>query len=152
MYSQYNSNPYQPLRADTEGNGSQASNKRKQIQKVINYSRPFLEGWSQEPLMLINFNLENMAQCNTRFTALYYLLECYWSFCRPIINSKPPLKSMDLCHWYIILGGRIKTPSEVRNHPQGTPKFTQLDYIDQRVNSSPLGICHTAQLKIIGVT
>ena len=46
VYSQYSSNPYQPLRADTEGNGSQArkSNNRKQIRKVINYSRPFLEG------------------------------------------------------------------------------------------------------------
>ena len=30
--------------------------------------------------------------------------------------------------WSIILGGGIKTPSEVWNHPQGTPKFTQLDY------------------------
>ena len=44
MYYQYNSNPYQPLRADTEGNGSQARNKRKQIRKAIKYSRPFLEG------------------------------------------------------------------------------------------------------------
>ena len=32
------------------------------------------------------------------------------------------------------LKGRVKTPSAVWNHPQGTPKFTQLDYIDQRVN------------------
>ena len=33
VYSQYSSNPYQSLRADTEGNGSQAckGNKRKQI-------------------------------------------------------------------------------------------------------------------------
>ena len=148
MYSQYSSNLYQSLRAVTEGNGSQAWNKRKQIQKAINYSRPFLDGWSQEPLTLIDFNLENMAQCSTRFTALYYFLECYWSFGRPIINLKPkwhnPLKLMNLCHWSIILGGRIKTPSEVLNHPQGTPKFTQLDYIDQRVNSAPPGICHTA--------
>ena len=31
--------------------------------------------------------------------------------------------------------GGVKTPSAVWNHPQGTPKFTQLDYIDQRVNT-----------------
>ena len=31
--------------------------------------------------------------------------------------------------------GTVKTPSSVGNHPQGTPKFTQLDYIDQRVNT-----------------
>ena len=77
MYYQYNSNPYQSLRADTERNGSQARNERKQIWKAINYNRPFLKGWSQDPLTLIDFNLENMAQCNTRFTALYYFLECY---------------------------------------------------------------------------
>ena len=92
-------------------------------------------------------NLENMAQCNTRFTALYYFLEYYWSLCRPIVNSKPkwlnPLKSMNLCDWSIILGGGIKTPYEVRNHHQGTPKLTQLDYIDQRVNCA-LGVCPTA--------
>ena len=43
VYSQYSSNPYQPLRADTEGNVSQArkGNNRKQIEKAINYSRPF---------------------------------------------------------------------------------------------------------------
>ena len=44
VYSQYISNSYQPLKADTEGNGSQAckGNKRKQIRKAINDSRPFL--------------------------------------------------------------------------------------------------------------
>ena len=31
--------------------------------------------------------------------------------------------------------GAVKTPSSVGNHPQGTPKFIQLDYIDQRVNT-----------------
>ena len=121
MYSQYNSDPYQPLRADTEGNVSQARNKRKQIQKVINYSRPFLKGWSQEPLTLIDFNLENVVQCNTRFTALYYFLECYWSLCRPIINSKlkwlNALKSMNSCYWSIILVGGIKVTSENRQMP-----------------------------------
>ena len=77
MYSQHISNPYQPLRADTEGNGSQArkGNIHTQIRKVINYSRPFLEGWRQEPLTLIDFNLENMTQCNTIFTDLYSFLE-----------------------------------------------------------------------------
>ena len=35
---------------------------------------------------------------------------------------------------YPFVGG-VKTPSEVWNHPQGTPKCTQLDYIDQRVNT-----------------
>ena len=29
----------------------------------------------------------------------------------------------------------VKTPSVVWNHPQGTPKFTQLDYIDQGVDT-----------------
>ena len=80
-----------------------------------------------------------MAQCNTWFTALYYFFESCWSLCRLIINLKPkwlnPLKSMNLCDWSIILGGRIKTPSEVRNHPRGTPKFTQLEYSQQMVNT-----------------
>ena len=120
VYYQYNSNPYEPLRADTEGNSSQAHNKHQQIQKAINYSRPFLEGLSQEPLPLIDFNLENMAQCNTRFTALCYFLECYWSCCRLIINLKPkwlnPLKSINSYDWSIILVGGIKTPSEMGNY------------------------------------
>ena len=55
-----------------------------------------------------------------------------------------PLKSINLCHWSIILGGRVKTPSEVRNYPEGTPKFTQLDYSWQRVNTVPLGVYPTA--------
>ena len=42
MYYEYNSNPYQLLRADTEGNGSQARNKYKKMWKAINYSWPFL--------------------------------------------------------------------------------------------------------------
>ena len=29
--------------------------------------------------------------------------------------------------------GRVKTPSAVWNHPQGAPKFTQLDSLNQRV-------------------
>ena len=63
MYSKYISTLYQPLRADREWKGSQSckGNNRKQMRKAINYSRPFLEGWSQEPLKLIDFNLENMA-------------------------------------------------------------------------------------------
>ena len=123
VYSQYSSNTYQPLRADTEGNGIQAckGKNHKQIRKVINYSQPFPEGWSQEPLTSTNFNLENMAQCNIIFTDLNYFLECYWSFCRPIVNSKRkwlnPLKSMNLCDWSIILGGAIKVPSENRQMP-----------------------------------
>ena len=121
MYYQYNSNPYQQLRADTEGNGSQACNKHKQIRKVINYSQPFLEGCSQEPLTLIDFNLENMAQCNTRFTAVYYFFECYWSGCRPIVNSKSkclnPLKSTNSCKWSIILVSGIRVTSENRQTP-----------------------------------
>ena len=39
IYYQYNTNPYQPLRADTEGNGSQARNKYKQILKMINFNQ-----------------------------------------------------------------------------------------------------------------
>ena len=31
---------------------------------MINYSQPFLKGWSQEPLKLIDFNLENMVLWN----------------------------------------------------------------------------------------
>ena len=44
MYSQYNSNPYQPLKADTEGNGSQARNKRKQIRKRLTTADLFSKG------------------------------------------------------------------------------------------------------------
>ena len=68
-----------------------------------------------------------MAQCNTIFTALYYFLKCEWLFCKPIVSAKPkmpsPLSSIYPHHWSIILGGRIKTPSEVWNHPQGTTIF-----------------------------
>ena len=75
-----------------------------------------------------------MAKCNTIFTALYYFLECYWSFCKLIEGAKPTMPnllwSINPHDWSIILGGWIKTPSEVWNHPQGTPKFTQLDYIN----------------------
>ena len=73
-----------------------------------------------------------MAPCNTIFPALYYFLKCYWSFSKPIIGAKPKmpslLRSINQHDWSIILGGRIKIPSEVWNHLQGTPKFTQLDY------------------------
>ena len=77
MYSHYIGNIYQPLRADIEWNGSQVhkGNNRKQIRKAINYSRPFLKGWRKEPLTLIDFNLENMGQCNIKFPDLYYFLE-----------------------------------------------------------------------------
>ena len=37
--------------------------------------------------------------------------------------------------------GRGKNFSEVRNNPQGTPKFILFDYSYQRVNRVPLGIC-----------
>ena len=62
-----------------------------------------------------------MAQCNTIFTAVYYFLESFWSGCRPIVNSKSkwlnPLKPINSYNWSIILGGRVKTPSENRQMP-----------------------------------
>ena len=85
-------------------------------------------------------NLENVTKCNIIFTALYYFLACYWSGCRPIVNSKPkflnPLKSMNLCHWSIILGGGIKTSTEVRNHTQGTSFSVRLQLAEGEYSTS----------------
>ena len=62
-----------------------------------------------------------------------------WSGCRPIVNLKPkwvnPLRSISLHDWTKSFCRRVKTPSAVWNHPQGIPKFTQLDYRHQRVDT-----------------
>ena len=40
-----------------------------QILTTFNHSQPFLEGWSQKPLMLIDINLEDTTNCNNIFVA-----------------------------------------------------------------------------------
>ena len=65
-------------------------------------------------------NLENMAQSNKIFTDLYYFLEFLLVRLQTnnIVNLKPkwlnPHKSMNSSDWSIILGGRLKFPSENR--------------------------------------
>ena len=67
-----------------------------------------------------------MAQCNTRFTALYYFPKYDWSNYRPIICSKLKM----FCYLVLVnshdcescgiltLRGGVKMPSEVVNYQQ----------------------------------
>ena len=119
---------------------------RKVILNMIKFSRPFLVGWSEETLKLMRAITENIARCNIIFSDLDYFRECYWSGCRPIANSKSkwfnPCKSMDCCYWSLTLERWVKTPSAVWNHPQGTTKFTRLDYRHQRTAPPAVTILH----------
>ena len=62
-----------------------------------------------------------MAQCNNRFTALYYFHKYDWSNYKPIVCSKPKLlshlRSINSHDWSITLGGRFKVPSENSQPP-----------------------------------
>ena len=74
---------------------------RKQTPKTIHFNRP---------------HLGNLAQCNTRFTALYYFHKYNWPNSKPIVCSEPKM----FCHlvlvnshdWSVTLRGGIKVPSE----------------------------------------
>ena len=79
---------------------------RKEISKMTNFNRP---------------HLGNIAQCNNKFTALYYFPKYDWPNYKPIKCFKPKL----FCHlvlvnsydWSVTLRGGIKFPQKSRKPP-----------------------------------
>ena len=118
-----------------------------QILTMINYSLPFLWKIILKTININRLQFEDMTKCNIIFTELYYFLECYWSGCRPIENSKPkwlnPLESMNACYWSITLErGESKHPQRYGTARKVLKNLLRLHRSEGK--HAPLGACHPA--------
>ena len=88
-----------------------------------------------------------MTKCDIIFSKWYYFLECYWSGCRPIVNSKPkwlnPLKAINPHDWTVSLFRQGQNTLSGMEPPSRYSKIYSVKLHRSEGKHAPLGACHT---------